>query len=255
METSCKSEGKRGILKVSPVKHFTSPMKQPLAQIGSVGSLINASDSSIEGKDNCLEDYHSSAELERTTDVTPRDASRTTDPALPADNTSAEGSTSKDSESSRSLTHLHDADSPNRKKVSFSTLETREYLICIGDNPCVTLGTPITLDWAHGGEILCSVEEYEEHRPPPRTMAQLRIPSQCRNDMLKRIGYSRRDIMDGAKHATIAHNRRKRTIETLGLAAAEEFLELVRRATMNATIRCSAKRKERELLEPYYKPV
>lgn len=139
----------------------------------------------------------------------------------------------------------------NTLKVSFSTLEIREYPICIGDNPACTFGVPISIDWAYETTNIFSVDEYEEQRPTPRDFSQLKIPSKDRNHIIRGIGYSLRDVMEGTKHANIARNRRKRTKETLHLAPVEEFLELSVRAILNATFRRGAKTKERELLAAY----
>eukprot|EP00934_Nitzschia_sp_Nitz4_P005059 Nitzschia sp. Nitz4//scaffold76_size158648//95115//95813//NITZ4_002555-RA/size158648-processed-gene-0.244-mRNA-1//1//CDS//3329557872//5049//frame0 len=137
------------------------------------------------------------------------------------------------------------------KKVVFSTLEIREYPIIPGDNPSVTVGCPITIDWAHDDLVTCHVEEYEGARPKPRTMIELRIPSQLREEMLKRQGYSRQDILAGTKKANLTKNARRRTQETMKLAPLQEFLEKAKRGTMNATLNRSGKKKEREMLNAH----
>ena len=85
-------------------------------------------------------------------------------------------------------------------------------------------------------------------------MAQLKMPSRHREDLLRRLGYSRRDIMEGTKEANIARGRRKRTMETMTLAPAQELLELARRATLNATVKRASKKKEREMMECFRSP-
>ena len=54
--------------------------------------------------------------------------------------------------------------------------------------------------------------------------------------------------MEGIKEANIARNQRTRTLETMQLAPIEEGLELVRRATVNATVGRAAKKQEREYM-------
>lgn len=137
------------------------------------------------------------------------------------------------------------------KKVSFSTLQIREYPICVGDNPAVTRGVPITIDWIHDSEVVCSLEEYEEVRPISRSMLELRMPNCCRVNSLRRLGFSRLEISEGTKKANITRYRRKRTCETLALSPVQEMLERAKRGTLNATFRRGAKRKERKMMNSF----
>jgi hypothetical protein len=217
----------QGILTLAPVKHIVLPMKDShgLNEVEDTcaGILTSASDTSCDdGKETTMEQ---------------RDA--------PMD------SSEQGSEQSIALHEEQDKDESSGRRVTFSTLEIREYPICVGDNPAVSIGVPITIQWTHDGESIFSVEDYEEQRPTPRTMLQLRMPSRCRADLLKRLGFSRTDVMEGTKHANIARNRRKRTRETLKFQPAHEFLERARRATLNATLKRAAKRKEKEFLHRY----
>ena len=120
------------------------------------------------------------------------------------------------------------SDKVEGRTVSFSTLAMREYPIMVGDNPAVMLGAPLTIDWTYGGEITCSVDDYEKTRPKPRSMIELRIPASMRNDILKRSGYTRNEIMAGIKQANIGRGRRQRTKETMGLSSIEEGAERIR---------------------------
>jgi hypothetical protein len=137
------------------------------------------------------------------------------------------------------------------KKVGFSVLQMREYPILIGDNPAVSRGVPLTIDWAHDGEVTASIDEYEYSRGTPRSMLELRLPPSMRTEMMKRLGFSAKELMVGTKAANIVRFQRRRTIETLQTAAMEEFLEKSRRAILNATIMRGRKRREREYLEIY----
>jgi hypothetical protein len=67
--------------------------------------------------------------------------------------------------------------------------------------------------------------------------------------MLRRAGFSRSEIQEGVKQANLARNRRKRTIETLKLAAFHEFAEDIKRSTFNAFFKRGKKKKERRFLK------
>lgn len=131
--------------------------------------------------------------------------------------------------------------------MSFSVLEIREYGIIPGDNPGVTCGCPLSIGWEYDGVYCFSIEEYEEQRAKPRSMTELRIPSRVREDKLREVGFSRKEIQEGTKHATIARLQRRRTSELMHLAPLQEFLERAKRKTLHL-VGASPKRKERELM-------
>lgn len=151
------------------------------------------------------------------------------------------------SEQTESQTQEPTETTGNRRKVGFSTLHIREYPMIPGDNPSVTMGCPITIDWQHDYDITCHVAEYEEARPKPRSVLELRLPAQLREDLLKRAGFSRQDILKGTKEANITKGRRRRTQETMKLAPIQELMERAKRGTLNMTIKRGSKKKEREL--------
>lgn len=57
--------------------------------------------------------------------------------------------------------------------VGFSSVIIREYDQTIGDNPSVSYGPPISLDWEYTQLECVTLEHYEAHRPPRRTMRQM----------------------------------------------------------------------------------
>ena len=49
----------------------------------------------------------------------------------------------------------------NNTMVRFSTVHVREYNVCLGDNPSVAQGAPISLDWHYTKEVSYELDEYE----------------------------------------------------------------------------------------------
>lgn len=134
------------------------------------------------------------------------------------------------------------------KKVTFSTLQIREFGIIPGDNPSVTGGCPLSICWEYDNEFTCSVDDYEETRPKARSMTELRIPSRLRDERLRRVGFSRKEIQECTKYANITRLQRRRTTETMKLAPVQEFLERAKRKTLHL-VGAGSKRKERELMK------
>jgi hypothetical protein len=138
--------------------------------------------------------------------------------------------------------------SSERRVVQFSTVEIRSYPICAGDNPAVSRGVAITIEWDHDSVWTVPLEEYEDGRPFPRSLTQLRMTSNQRTDRLRTIGYSRSEIQEWVQRVDRLRKQRMRTTKSFALAPMEECLEGIRRAALNATFRRSAKRKEKQFL-------
>lgn len=95
-----------------------------------------------------------------------------------------------------------------------------------------------------------SVDEYEEAIPPGQV---LRIPPPKRFQMLQKTNmYSRKEIMKQLKRVEADRQRRQSTKQLLKSQALEEYVEGLKRAVLNATVRRTIKKREREFLQPYY---
>ena len=157
--------------------------------------------------------------------------------------------------------------------VRFGNITIHELPMIVGDNPAVSVGPPVTVDWMPSGSsswsngcrsdnyentngtyaaaIVVSVDDYEKQRPVPRSKSQLRMPSSYRTELLRRQGFSRSEIMEGSKQAAVVRHRRKRTIELWHFEPAVEAVERVRRGILNATVKRAAKVAERQMLSKY----
>jgi hypothetical protein len=75
------------------------------------------------------------------------------------------------------------------RRVSFTSLEIREYAVVPGDHPLCSSGCPIALGWTYttkgnSSEPLLSVEAYEAKRCPRRFGDRLRLSVEEREDLL-----------------------------------------------------------------------
>jgi len=132
--------------------------------------------------------------------------------------------------------------------VSFHEVRIREYPMTVGDNPAVSSGVAVTLDWdpIEEGSYCVPVDAYEESHPDRRDSSQMRMPAYARRELLSHSGHSMQDIKRGLKDVNIAKRRRSRTIETLQLAPLQELKEKTSRAIGNTL--GSRKKDERDLL-------
>ena len=141
-----------------------------------------------------------------------------------------------------------------KKNVRFSTIEFREYPICLGDNPAVSFGVPITISWDHECEYELSVQEYEEARAPCRNKFQMQMGPLDRIFLLVSSGCAPQEIKARIKETDIVRHRRQRTWDLLRFAPVQESLERIQKTAANATIRRTTKRRERALLAKYVHP-
>jgi hypothetical protein len=94
------------------------------------------------------------------------------------------------------------------RKVRFHEIQFREYEQTIGDNPCVSYGPPISLDWSYEECGSIDVEEYEANRGRRRGMREMIMNYYVRTNLLTfKYGATEKEL----KAATKAANREKRS--------------------------------------------
>ena len=132
--------------------------------------------------------------------------------------------------------------------VSFHNVRIREYPMTVGDNPAVSSGVAITMDWdpLEQGSHVVELDEYEQCRPERRVIGQMRIPPGERDQILRRSGHSRREMQRGLRASNIARRQRTETLGTLHRQQFDELREKASRAVVN--VLSSKKKDERDLL-------
>lgn len=128
--------------------------------------------------------------------------------------------------------------------VSFSSIVIREYEVVPGDNPSVVTGCPLSLGWEYELRFNGALNDYEATKLRTRDLSELRTTPSSREATLRSFGFSRVEIQERAKLATVARRQRLKTIETLQLARFEELVEKAKRTVFGG----SRRREERNLL-------
>ena len=174
-----------------------------------------------------------------------------------------------------------EAKEPERK-VSFSEVTIREYPIIVGDNPSVTKGCPITIDWVHVASNTLEFEKYEtlrdsqylaeqkesgktelpsaegekdaKQRSPKlrREMKEMRMLSTHRDQILKSLGFSLQERQAGTKRANVAKQQRKATIDGLGSSKIHYRMEKLSKGVKNAFSFGKRKQREKQYLQKHY---
>jgi hypothetical protein len=87
------------------------------------------------------------------------------------------------------------------KAVRFDRIVITEFPVILGDNPAVTAGAPVTIDWQPQGERNYSINAYERCRPVRRRRRRLLISVSNRAILLLSAGYSIDEIADASINA------------------------------------------------------
>lgn len=156
--------------------------------------------------------------------------------------------------SNRSSILIVNHNSPQRQSrrslhnFRFAYIDVREYPRILGDNVTV-MGPPVSLDWIPQFEARYELDDYEDAcQYTRRSQAELKMPSKHRDAILRSSGYTRVEIQQACKKATIARNHRKRTVELIKLQPIFEVMDKVRRKGKKS-LRSKKTRKSEEILK------
>jgi hypothetical protein len=89
---------------------------------------------------------------------------------------------------------IDEALSPQSRKVSFATIQLREYERILCCNPSCSEGASIGLGWDVVSESCHEIKEWESMHKTRKTKAQLALTAERRDEMLIDLGYTVFDI-------------------------------------------------------------
>lgn len=82
------------------------------------------------------------------------------------------------------------------KKVRFNTVQVNSHAVILGNNPAVSSGLPVTIEWVAFQTEVFPVEEFERAKELlSRKRNEMILPSNLREDMIKSAGYSRSEMV------------------------------------------------------------
>eukprot|EP00521_Asterionellopsis_glacialis_P000344 CAMPEP_0195256228 /NCGR_PEP_ID=MMETSP0706-20130129/6108_1 /TAXON_ID=33640 /ORGANISM="Asterionellopsis glacialis, Strain CCMP134" /LENGTH=193 /DNA_ID=CAMNT_0040309225 /DNA_START=18 /DNA_END=599 /DNA_ORIENTATION=- len=139
------------------------------------------------------------------------------------------------------------------RKCSFTNVEVRPYIRCLGDNPSVTGGPPLSFSWKHYKSQRFSIDEYEAMKPASRPTRAERLDAVTRDQMLHIAGYSRKEIRDVERN--ISGVRKSRQMSANQSAAMQKIEE--GKASLHRKLSRWIKRKpgDNELYEQWMRAV
>jgi hypothetical protein len=140
-------------------------------------------------------------------------------------------------------------------KVAFSSVEIKVYPYILGDNPSVSKGSPLTIDWEPMAvQVYDSVDAYETARGgegyAPRDHFNLLMPMELRESYIRQTDYTQTERRLARKAINISKSNRKQSVAKDDKQSKSDYkLEKSVRAIRNVTWGRSSKQKERHLIE------
>jgi hypothetical protein len=151
--------------------------------------------------------------------------------------------------SSSTTAVMLEEDEETVKQVRFSTITIQEYPIIPGCHPGVSCGIPLTIDWQPYSPVSIDLECYETWRVPNRrARAEMRIPPQHREQILRSLGFTTNILRAATKDATVVRNQRNKSNSIERKDKTSELLEVTIRGIKNLLTLGKKKRKERAFL-------
>ena len=141
--------------------------------------------------------------------------------------------------------------------VRFDRVEMREFDRTVGDNPSVSSGVPIGLDWNYNpNPLVKDLEDYETDRAPRRSKRELALGPSAREDMLLRDwGLTFRELNKTTIETdSIRKQRYKSAVQNPMLQKRDEILETTKRR-VSRVFTGGKKREQEKLWEEAQKPM
>jgi hypothetical protein len=122
--------------------------------------------------------------------------------------------------------------SSRSQSVRFGRVVIRRYTQTLGDNPSCSYGPPVQLDWEYEEHDPLSLDEYEDKRPPRKTMRQMVLSYYVRKNILQFFyGISDEDLKASKRQINREKLCRSVTASSVLLMPVEAALESAARKT------------------------
>jgi hypothetical protein len=119
---------------------------------------------------------------------------------------------------------LQEDDDDDEKRVAFSTVSVHLHSMTLGDNPAVSAGVPVQIDWTPTASCTKALDEYEKDKDtgdrPSRSVQQLRIGPTRRENLLKEAGEDRGDVMGVLRSIALIQASRAKNAGAVSVDAA-----------------------------------
>jgi hypothetical protein len=131
--------------------------------------------------------------------------------------------------------------------VTFTDVEIRSHPIILGDNPAVSSGPPLTIDWDPSAVSVCAIDDYEKERQDHiRGFLEMKMPAEIRFQLLSQ-SHRTTEIAKRSKEMRNLRRQRLETTSMLYRSNNEEKIEKLLRGFRNLVT--NKKKKEKKYME------
>lgn len=120
-------------------------------------------------------------------------------------------------------------------KVSFTDITVRDYNLTLGDNPSVSYGPPVSLDWDYQEKAPVRLDTYEEGRGTRKKKGNMRLSYNMRELILKKeYGHSEAELAQAKRNVDQAKRQRDITKLFLPISKVEDLVQSAGRKAKRA---------------------
>jgi hypothetical protein len=98
------------------------------------------------------------------------------------------------------------------RRVCFGPLEILEFPIILGDNPAISSGAPLSMDWKPQWTRTINIDLYEEECADKPARNTLQLSERARKRRLKKAGYTVNEIEQAAVDAKVIRDARAKSL-------------------------------------------
>jgi hypothetical protein len=100
-------------------------------------------------------------------------------------------------------------DVPQKKRVSFHSIQIREHSRDVDVNPSVSSGPAVGLGWEYQDHPSYDLITFEDCRPPRRSRSEFQLPRNIREQLLQDHGVSKSEISSAIRSINVAKRQRQ----------------------------------------------
>lgn len=115
------------------------------------------------------------------------------------------------------------------RKVWFGEVTVRKYQRILCDNPACTAGPSLGVGWNYKAQVPIKVDAYEKMRGNRRQKNELLLDRETREKMVRRMGYSERDIALMVRNVNKTKHQRRQTLNNMGVEKMEIAVETAKK--------------------------
>jgi hypothetical protein len=144
---------------------------------------------------------------------------------------------------------MHPKHTMSDKQVSFDSIEIIELPMTLGDNPSVSKGAPLTVEWVAQQRTTFGIDFFEKYRPSRRSRRGLVLSAEVREKILLDRGFCLEEILSASWEVEAAKVRRRES-KQMNTSSKEETRD--QKLSILESRRCQALKRIKEIKQSLF---